>query len=143
MSPHHFILAIFLVVSIACNMPLISNTGGEISPADSEFTQTVPPQPSPFTITPSPITPSTTISVTAPAIPVTNTMTSTATEVPPTSTSTKNRSANGQNFQRSNYRMVSCDCHHDYKNLAPNKTVSCPRTSDTVIYDSVPDGCPD
>ncbi len=88
MSPHHFILAIFLVVSIACNMPLISNTGGEISPADSEFTQTVPPQPSPFTITPSPITPSTTISVTAPAIPVTNTMTSTATEVPPTSTST-------------------------------------------------------
>jgi hypothetical protein len=82
-TPRYLILVIFLITSLACNIPMIANTGGETAQPGTTSTQTIPTQTSP-----APLTPSATNSLTVTVIPSTSTFTSTVTAIPPTSTNT-------------------------------------------------------
>jgi len=75
-SPVAFILVLFIAISLACNLPMISNTGTTTgTPATEVFTNT-------------PGNPSLTVTSTNPAETPTVTATSTVTPVPPTHTNT-------------------------------------------------------
>jgi hypothetical protein len=75
-SPAAFILVFFIAISLACNLPMITNTG------------TTTGTPTTLALSPTPATPSTTNTSTKPAETPTLTATSTVTPVPPTSTNT-------------------------------------------------------
>ncbi len=84
-TPHYLLLIIILVVSLACNMPLIANTGDgtPTSTKATDPTQTV--SQATFTSTVPADTPTNTVTV----IPPTVTTTATSTNIPPTSTQTQ------------------------------------------------------
>jgi len=82
-TPLFFLCVVPLAISLACNMPFISNTGADGTPTILQRTQTgqVP-------ITPNTVTPSLANTLTVPVITLTNTVVPTLTPIPPTSTNT-------------------------------------------------------
>jgi hypothetical protein len=82
-TPRFFYLVLILVITLACNLPLISNTGGTAIATATQLTQT-----SQSTNTVTPVTPSQTSTITVPPFTETIAITNTATAVPNTPTST-------------------------------------------------------
>jgi hypothetical protein len=81
-TPRYLVLTVVVAVLLACNMPLIDNTGDGTATATKAYTATEQGT------TLSPTVPTNTSTNTVTSIPLTDTPTATSTLIPPTSTST-------------------------------------------------------